>query len=374
MKILFVVNELDFFLRTHLNLANRINNFHDVALIADATKNNQKDIAFVKKMGITLYELNRNKGDNKFLNYLIFIFSLLKLIRRINPSHIFYITLELSFFGSLIAHLHNAKKSIFIITGLGPFFFKTELKYKIFHKLQQYSFLFLSLVKKNFLFIFLNKDDQDLIANIYKINLSYTQIIHGEGIDESEFKIIDRDTSVVKFLLASRLVKSKGIESYIKVAKKIKQKYSNVKISIAGIFDPDNTESIENGLFKELSTSYEIQFLGEVPHYEMEKCFHDNTIFVLPSQREGLPKAAAEAASTGMPLILSDVPGCRDCIEDNSSGILVTYNNNKDLYEAMERFVNNPNLITAMGKKSSILAKEKFSLTTITEKYLKIIS
>ena len=77
--------------------------------------------------------------------------------------------------------------------------------------------------------------------------------------------------------------------------------------------------------------------------------------------------------STGMPLILSDVPGCRDCVKDNSSGMLVTYNNSHELYQAMELFINESNLIAPMGKKSAIHAKEKFSLEVITQQYLKIL-
>jgi glycosyltransferase involved in cell wall biosynthesis len=198
-------------------------------------------------------------------------------------------------------------------------------------------------------------------------------LIHGEGIDESEFRFTSREEANIKFLLASRLVKSKGIEVFVSVAKDLKKSYPHIEFCLAGIFDSANPESISKELFQEISESDHINFLGEVPHHQMEDCFHKHSVFVLTSEREGLPKAAAEAASTGMPLILSDVPGCRDCVKDNGSGMLVTYNNSHELYQAMELFINESNLIASMGKKSAIHAKEKFSLEVITQQYLKIL-
>ena len=106
----------------------------------------------------------------------------------------------------------------------------------------------------------------------------------------------------------------------------------------------------------------------------MEECLHKNNIFVLPSEREGLPKAVTEAAMTGMPLILSDVPGCKDCVINNKSGKLVNYMDENELYNAMKCFVDDAGLIALMGKESAKFAREKFSIETITKQYLEIIS
>ena len=374
MKIVFVVNELDFFLRTHIKLASNISRIHEVELIADTSNSSGEDLDFVKKMGIKLNVLNRKKNAKNIFSYLSFISSLLLMLRKIKPDYIFYITLEISFFGSLISHFIKIKKSIFIVTGLGPFFFKKELKYRFFNMLQRYGFRILNTLKKNFHFIFLNSDDKELLTSLYKINSLNFSLIHGEGIDRKEFRYLQRDISVPRFLLASRLIRSKGIECYIAAAKRIKTNYPHVKFSIAGIFNIDNPESISMKLYEEIKTDVDINFLGEISHKHMEKCLHENNVFVLPSEREGLPKVVTEAASTGMPLILSNVPGCKDCIINNKSGMLVNYMDQDQLYNAMKCFVDDIELISLMGQESAKFAGEKFSIETITKQYLEIIS
>ena len=113
MKIIFVVNELDFFIRTHLNLARNINQTHEVEVIADTSKSSTKDLDLVEKMGIKLHILDRKKNSKSILSYPSFIFSLLLLLKKIKPDYAFYITLEISFFGSLISY--------FLFTGTTHF-------------------------------------------------------------------------------------------------------------------------------------------------------------------------------------------------------------------------------------------------------------
>ena len=70
MKILFVVNELDFFLRAHINLASNINQTHKIEVIADTSKSSTKDLDLVEKMGIKLHVFNRKKNTNNLFSYL----------------------------------------------------------------------------------------------------------------------------------------------------------------------------------------------------------------------------------------------------------------------------------------------------------------
>ena len=84
-----------------------------------------------------------------------------------------------------------------------------------------------------------------------------------------------------------------------------------------------------------------------------------------------MPKAALEAASLSLPLILSDVSGCKECIEDN--GYLVEKENPQKLAESMSKFLLEPKMMREMGKKSNQLIKKKFSLEKISSEYLSLI-
>ena len=117
-----------------------------------------------------------------------------------------------------------------------------------------------------------------------------------------------------------------------------------------------------------------ISFLGEIEFNAMNLLYQQSSIFVLPSYGEGLPKAALEAASTGMPLILTDVPGCIECVEVEKNGFLVEPKDAVDLANKMEKFLLNPKIIPEMSKCSRKKVREQFSLEKISNKYLEILN
>ena len=151
------------------------------------------------------------------------------------------------------------------------------------------------------------------------------------------------------------------------------EKYPETKFVVAGKLDFDNPETISEKTFASLKES-SIEFLGEISYKEMNNLYNKATVFVLPSYREGLPKAALEAASTGMPLVLSDVPGCRECVEDNFNGYLVKQKDVNDLASKMEKFILNPETIGPMSIFSRKIIEKRFSLNLISQEFLKLIN
>ena len=106
----------------------------------------------------------------------------------------------------------------------------------------------------------------------------------------------------------------------------------------------------------------------------MKECFNQSSVFVLPSYGEGLPKVSLEAASTGLPIITTDVRGCRDCVKNGHNGLLINPKNTKDLKNAMESLILlDPVTLYKYGKNSSRMVESKYSLDLITSEYLKLI-
>ena len=81
----------------------------------------------------------------------------------------------------------------------------------------------------------------------------------------------------------------------------------------------------------------------------------------MPSYREGLPQAAREAGACSMPLILTDVNGCRDCLIDNETGFLIREKNVDSLVNKINLFVCNPDLVVQMGNRSKEYIRDNFS-------------
>ena len=120
--------------------------------------------------------------------------------------------------------------------------------------------------------------------------------------------------------------------------------------------------------------STSVNYLGHLQQEDLLKIFKESHIFILPSYREGLPRAALEAASCGMALLLSDVPGCRECIEPNFNGFLFDLSSQTDLSDKICFLLENKNNLKDFCNNSPTYMKNHFSNEVIYKKFEKLLS
>ena len=168
----------------------------------------------------------------------------------------------------------------------------------------------------------------------------------------------------------ARLLTGKGIREFINASRIIHSNGKEVNFWVVGDLDEGNPESItkaEVASWKDLSN---VKFLGFQSN--VAELYSKSNIACLPSYREGLPKSLVEAAACGRAVITTDVPGCRDAIESNKTGLLVPINNAKALSEAIEYLIENPNVRKSMGAAGRVLAEKEFSIEKIVAEHIKI--
>ena len=105
---------------------------------------------------------------------------------------------------------------------------------------------------------------------------------------------------------------------------------------------------------------------------DIAKVFSDSNIVVLPSYREGLPKVLIEAAACGRAVVTTDVPGCRDAIEPNITGLLCKVKDSKSLASMIEKLIVDKNLRNSMGTAGRELAEKEFDINKVVEKHFEI--
>ena len=104
----------------------------------------------------------------------------------------------------------------------------------------------------------------------------------------------------------------------------------------------------------------------------MDEIYQATDIFLLPSYREGFPKAALEAAATGQPLLMSDVPGCRDCIIEGFNGFLFKHGSIEEMESCLRQLIDLNNYKN-FSKNSRQYVEENFSATYIANQYINLI-
>jgi glycosyltransferase involved in cell wall biosynthesis len=370
MNICFAISHYKFFHSHRLDLTKELAKTHAVSIVTDCSKAIPQEIKYLKSLGIEVINLPGRSKKNGYISYAL---SLRRVIQNINPEIVFYVTLEMSFFGALIHHLLKIKKSFFLITGIGSFFYRKKLKYRVLQLTQRLIFAF-ALLKKNCVFVFQNTDDLEAFIDLKIATESNVQMIRGNGIDTNAFIYKERAyLNKIIFLYASRLVLSKGIIEFIDASRLLKRKYAEADFLIAGSYDEEDPDSISSDAFNALVTDKDILYLGELPHSEMKDCFHQASVFVMPSYGEGLPKVALEAAASGLPLVTTDTAGCKDCVENEVNGFLVKAQSSEALHDGMELCIKNLQSMKEYGQKSAEMVEKKYSLDLITKEYLKLI-
>ncbi len=122
-------------------------------------------------------------------------------------------------------------------------------------------------------------------------------------------------------LFASRLLGEKGIRELVKGFEIVRQQVPDAELWIAGKVYPPNPTSLSAAEVKDLADTPGIRVLGHQD--DMLSIFDQVDIVALPSYREGTPKVLLEAAACGLPIVTTDVPGCRGVVEHGENGYLV---------------------------------------------------
>ncbi|PVD50623.1 hypothetical protein DC498_18685 [Terrimonas sp.] len=153
-----------------------------------------------------------------------------------------------------------------------------------------------------------------------------------------------------------RLTKDKGIDILFNAFNQLVKKYDNIRLLIAGPVIPENPFSV--GFMEQLNKDPKVVFMGEVsdivPVYAMAD------VLVLPSFREGLPNVLLEAAAMEIPVVASDIPGCKDAVKMEYNGLLFEKGNVDALVNNIEQLINNPDLREIYGRNGRLFVTSDF--------------
>ena len=172
-----------------------------------------------------------------------------------------------------------------------------------------------------------------------------------------------RDGQVAVGLVA-RLVAEKGVPELIEAAGRLGEGY---QVLIVGPRDPEKADALPDDLLERAEKSG-VRMLGM--RKDVERIYQGLDLFVLPSHREGFPRAAMEAAASGLPVVASDIRGCRQVVSDGVNGFLFPVRDVEALTGAIVRIGSDPGLREAMAQASVDRARALFDERDIVKRVM----
>jgi glycosyltransferase involved in cell wall biosynthesis len=188
-------------------------------------------------------------------------------------------------------------------------------------------------------------------------------LIPGSGVDTRALQQLPEPMGPVTIAFVGRLLDDKGIRTLISAHHLLRDANKNIELLIAGTPDPANPASVSNQEAEQFGRKPGVTWLGHVA--DIAALWARAHIAVLPSRREGLPKSLLEAAACGRPMVATDVPGCREIVRPDETGLLVPVDDAPALYAAIEKLAATPALRAKFGAAARRLVEEKFSADAI---------
>ncbi len=329
----------------------------------------EENNARLRALGIELchYRLDR-KGLNPLRDIQTFL-DFHRFFRRESIDLLFATTIKPVIYGCAAARLARVPHIYATITGLGYAFEADTPAKKLIHLLSV--LLYRAALSGAEGVFFQNRDDAGLFRTqgILRRN-ARVLFARGTGVDTARFtpQPLPDDSEGLVFLVVCRLLVAKGLREYAEAAARVRRKYPNARFRILGPRE-HGPGSIGEDEIRAWQAGNDVEYLGgtsDVVPY-VRACH----VVVLPSWREGTPTAVMEAMSMGRACLVTDVPGCREVVEEGRNGFLVPVKNPEALARAMERFLADPALARRMGEAGRRLAEEKFDARVVASGILR---
>ena len=236
---------------------------------------------------------------------------------------------------------------------------------------------------------FQNRDDLELFISIGLVSAGKSEQLPGSGVDLARFTPFNQAThnpplfTQVKeswlvgshrlvFLLVGRLLWDKGVGEYVEAARTVRHQYPAAEFRLLGFLDVQNPSAIPRPQVEKWVEEGVIHYLGSTDN--VLPYLLDADCVVLPSYREGCPRTLLEAAALAKPLITTDVPGCRDTVDDGVTGYLCRLQDAGDLADKMLRIIQmDRDDLKMMGRRGREKMIREFDESIVINRYLDVV-
>ena len=219
-----------------------------------------------------------------------------------------------------------------------------------------------------------NRDDYEGVNGKF-IHQDRLHLVRGSGVDIEAFPLLDLpENNAIQVTFVARMLRDKGLVELIEAAEIIKTKDINtIQINLVGMPHSVNPYSVSEQQLNDWQNQGLVKWHGF--RSDIVNVWRESHIAVLPSYREGLPMSLLEAASCGRAIITTDVPGCREMVQNtgpSTNGLLVPVKNAEKLADAIIKLSNDIPLIKEMGIQSRSMVVKHFAGHVVNNEMLAI--
>lgn len=318
---------------------------------------------FFSDMGCKIIETSVDRrGINPICDFGL-IMNYIKIMKEIKPDIVFSYTIKPNIYGCIASNI-TGYKQVSNITGTGGTFLKKNIVNTIVKILYKIS------VKRSYMVFFQNSGDKDYFVTNKMIKDNNYAMLPGSGVNLEQYALSELPSGDnINFIFMGRIMRLKGIDQYMEMAKTIKEKYPNTNFYIAGFIEEKKYKPIIEEFQSKGIISY-IGFQKDIKSW-IEKCH----CTILPSHGgEGVPNVLLESAALGRACIASNISGSKDVIDHGVTGYLFNTGNAADLTDKVKEFLKlNYEKKKMMGLAGRAKVEREFNRQTVIDAYLYVI-
>jgi glycosyltransferase involved in cell wall biosynthesis len=272
-----------------------------------------------------------NHGSNPFRDAGL-VYQFWRHYRELRPAAALHFTIKNNVYGTWAARVLGVP-AINNVSGLGTAFLRSgpvpaivRLLYKTSQPLAHRVFC-------------QNQDDLNQLVENGLVPRERLELLPGSGVDLERFKpgLREAHNGAFRFLYAGRMLADKGLNELVAAIRDINAAGVRCKLWLSGFADVENVSSISHQQLSAWAEESGIEWLG--PSDVMEQVYAAVDCVVLPSYREGMPRSLLEAGAMGLPVVATDVAGCRNVVSDGYNGLLCEVKSSASLAHAMQRML-----------------------------------
>ena len=321
--------------------------------------------ADLRKMGVTIHRVPIDAHGLSPIRDARLFGSYHSLLRRLRPAAFLAFTAKPNIYGGMAAAALRIPV-INTITGLGTSFLSGRALEWIVTGLYRQA------LRRSARAFFHNPEDRDFFVDHRLLKASQAAVVPGSGVNLQHFcpDPARRSKTLPTFLFIGRFLKDKGALEFAEAAAIVRRTHS-ARFQMLGRLE-DHPRAASRGAIEKFASDGTVEIIQ--PVRDVRPLIAAADCIVLPSYREGLPRAVMEASAMAKPSIAADVPGCRQAIDHGQTGLLCEARSASSLAEAMTAFIlMTPAERAAMGKEARLKAEREFSEAIVVDAYLEVL-